>query len=181
MRRRLKRNGGKEMKKLLILGAGGFGHVIEETARLLGYEDIAFLDDAAQGEKVLGKLASFEQQTRYEAAYPAFGNNRLRLFWLEQLRRAGFETPTLIHPAAFVSPSARLEEGCAVLPKAVIQAGAVAGKAVLFNCGSLTDHDAVIGEGAHLCLGSIVKAGCGVPPCAKVEAGVVIDREHPAR
>lgn len=168
------------MKRLLILGAGGFGRVVEETAKQLGYEEIAFLDDHVRGKQVLGKLASFSVQREYEEAYPAFGNNRLRLFWLEELSRARFRIPVLIHPASYVSPSAQLGGGCMVLPKAVIQAGVQAGRGVLFNCGSLTDHDAVIQEGAHLCLGSIVKAGCTVPACCKVEAGEVIDEAHPA-
>ena len=33
------------MKRLLILGAGGFGHMIQETALMLGYEEAVFLDD----------------------------------------------------------------------------------------------------------------------------------------
>ena len=35
------------MKSLLILGAGGFGQMVKETAIQLGYEEIVFLDDAA--------------------------------------------------------------------------------------------------------------------------------------
>lgn len=38
----------EEVKRLLILGAGGFGHMIQETARLLGYEEVVFLDDAVK-------------------------------------------------------------------------------------------------------------------------------------
>lgn len=34
------------MRSLLILGAGGMGRMMQETALQLGYEDIAFLDDA---------------------------------------------------------------------------------------------------------------------------------------
>ena len=42
------------MKRLLILGAGGFGHMIQETARLLGYEEAVFLDDAVKGADIVG-------------------------------------------------------------------------------------------------------------------------------
>ena len=35
-----------KMRSLLILGAGGMGRMMQETALQLGYEDIAFLDDA---------------------------------------------------------------------------------------------------------------------------------------
>ena len=34
------------MNRLLILGAGGFGQMVKETAAALGYEEIVFLDDA---------------------------------------------------------------------------------------------------------------------------------------
>ena len=35
-----------QWEQLLILGAGGFGHMIQETAKILGYEEVVFLDDA---------------------------------------------------------------------------------------------------------------------------------------
>ena len=38
-----------EMRSLLILGAGGFGQMVKETALQLGYENVVFLDDAAKG------------------------------------------------------------------------------------------------------------------------------------
>ena len=36
------------MKSLLILGAGGFGRMVAETAQALGYEKVVFLDDAVK-------------------------------------------------------------------------------------------------------------------------------------
>ena len=48
----------EEVRRLLILGAGGFGHMIQETARLLGYEEVVFLDDAVKGADVIGKCVS---------------------------------------------------------------------------------------------------------------------------
>ena len=42
------------MKSLLILGAGGFGHMIQETAMQLGYEKVSFLDDAVKDPLVVG-------------------------------------------------------------------------------------------------------------------------------
>lgn len=38
------------MKSLLILGAGGFGRMVAETAQALGYEKVVFLDDAVKDE-----------------------------------------------------------------------------------------------------------------------------------
>ena len=42
------------MKNLLILGAGGFGQMVKETALMLGYEQVVFLDDAAKRADVVG-------------------------------------------------------------------------------------------------------------------------------
>lgn len=166
-------------KSLLILGAGGFGGVVEDTARLLGYTKIAFLDDNAAGEQVIGKLESLERHLEFGEAFPALGNNAMRLSWLEKLQKAGYQIPTLIHPAAAVSTGACLDEGCIVLAKAVVQTSAKIEKGALINCGAIVDHEAVIGEGAHICLGAIVKARSYVPACHKVEAGVVVDELHP--
>ena len=44
------------MKKLLILGAGGYGKTVADVAAQLGiYDRIAFLDDGREGENILGK------------------------------------------------------------------------------------------------------------------------------
>ena len=68
-------------RRLLILGAGGFGRVVYELAEELGiYYGIAFLDDAAQGEKVVGKLEDYQKLSgEYTHAIVAIGKNALRL------------------------------------------------------------------------------------------------------
>lgn len=48
------------MRSLLILGAGGMGRMMQETALQLGYEDIAFLDDAKKEKDVIGKCCDYE-------------------------------------------------------------------------------------------------------------------------
>lgn len=47
------------MKRLLIIGAGGFGQMIQETAGLLGYEEVVFLDDASKHKDVVGKCCDY--------------------------------------------------------------------------------------------------------------------------
>ena len=65
------------MEKLLVLGAGGFGHVVAEIAADLGYE-VSFLDDAARGRDVIGRCMDYEALLgRFDKAVAAFGNNRL--------------------------------------------------------------------------------------------------------
>ena len=63
------------MKRLLILGAGGFGQMIKETAELLGYEEVFFLDDAAKASDVIGKCCDYVMKHgEFDTAVAAFGN-----------------------------------------------------------------------------------------------------------
>ena len=76
------------MKKILILGAGGFGQMVKETAEQLGYDEIAFLDDAAKGSAVIGKCCDYSSRFgEYQTAVAAFGNNNTRLYWTNRFWR----------------------------------------------------------------------------------------------
>ena len=163
------------MKQLLILGAGGFGQMAKETALELGYEQVVFLDDAADGEDVIGRCCDYIlRHEEYPVAVAAFGNNKTRLYWTDKLLEAGYQVPALVHPSAVVSPSAVLESGCFVMQRAVVNTHTRLERAALINSGAVVDHDSVVCAGAHVGLGSIVKANCTIESGRKVEAGEVI-------
>lgn len=163
------------MKNLLILGAGGFGQMVKETALMLGYEQVVFLDDAAKRADVVGKCCDYVIKHReYPVAVAAFGNNKTRLYWTDKLMEEGYEVPAIVHPSAIVSPSAVIEQGCFIMQRAVVNTNTRIERAALINSGAVVDHDSVVGYGAHVCLGSIVKANCTIEPGKKVEAGEVI-------
>ena len=163
------------MKRLLILGAGGFGQMAKETALELGYEQVVFLDDVAVGEDVIGRCCDYIlRHEEYPVAVAAFGNNKTRLYWTDKLLEAGYQVPALVHPSAVVSPSAVLEPGCFVMQRAVVNTHTRLERAALINSGAVVDHDSVVCAGAHVGLGSIVKANCTIESGRKVEAGEVI-------
>lgn len=163
------------MKSLMILGAGGFGQMAKETALELGYEQVVFLDDAADGEDVIGRCCDYIlRHEEYPVAVAAFGNNKTRLYWTDRLLAAGYQVPALVHPSAVVSPSAVLESGCFVMQRAVVNTHTRIERAALINSGAVVDHDSVVCAGAHVGLGSIVKANCTIESGRKVEAGEVI-------
>lgn len=163
------------MRSLLILGAGGFGQMIKETALVLGYEKVVFLDDAAKGEDVIGMCCDYVlRHSDYPAAVAAFGNNKTRLFWTDKLLEEGYEVPAMVHPSAIVSPSATLEPGCFIMQRVVVNTHTRIERAALINSGAVVDHDSVVCAGAHVGLGSVVKANCTIESGRKVEAGEVI-------
>ena len=170
------------MRKLLILGAGGYGKTVADVAAQLGiYDQIDFLDDNAAGSNVLGKCADVFQLTDADMeVYPAFGNNEGRMSWLNRLQEAEIRVPTLVHPRAYVSPTARLGSGVTVLPLAVVNTGVTVENGCIINVGVLIDHDSVIGAGTHLAPGAIVKAENRIPGMTKIDSGSVIEnRAYP--
>lgn len=61
------------MRNLLILGAGSMGRMMQETALRLGYDDIAFLDDAKKEKDVIGKCCDYEEFLKvYDSAINDF-------------------------------------------------------------------------------------------------------------
>lgn len=163
------------MRSLLILGAGGFGQMIKETALALGYEKVVFLDDAAKGEDVIGMCCDYVlRHSDYPAAVAAFGNNKTRLFWTDKLLEEGYEVPAMVHPSAIVSPSATLEPGCFIMQRVVVNTHTRIERAALINSGAVVDHDSIVCAGAHVGLGSVVKANCTIESGRKVEVGEVI-------
>jgi len=165
------------MKRLVILGFGGYGRTIEDvvlSAQL--FDEILFLDDNARHTKVRGACADFAKFVNEDTwFYPAFGNNNLRMDWIYMLTNAGAQVATIIHPTAYVGRTAVIETGCAVLPNSVVNATAKLRPGCIVNFGAVVDHDVVVEKGVHLCINSVVKAYNRIPPFAKIEAGNVIN------
>lgn len=170
------------MASLLILTAGGHGQVVGETAACTGYEKIGFLDDGKEigvGKVIggTGEVDRFLASGEYDAVFPALGNNSARQKWMEEheeLVRGRGVVPTLVHPAAWVSPSAKLGPGVIVEAMAVVNANVVVGPGAIIGIGVKVDHDAVIGECAHIDAGATIHARAKVEELKKVEAGMVV-------
>ena len=159
---------------LLILGAGGHGKVVEEIAQSTGlFNKIGVLDDMV--ELAVGKLCDAERlHNEYEAAFVSIGNNALRKELLEKLRQIGFIIPVIVHPTAFVSPSAFVGEGTLVGPMVCVNSSASVGKGCILSIGAKVDHNAVVGDYAHINAGAICMARSRVNACEKIEAGEVV-------
>ena len=149
--------------------------MIQETARLIGYAKVVFLDDAAKGEDVIGKCCDYQAFLgEYDTAVAALGDNGMRLYWTEKLMEAGYKVPAIIHPSAVVSPSAEIGNGSFIMQRAVVNTHTVIEHGVLVNSGAVVDHDSHVAKGAHIGLGSVVKANCNIDVKRKVEAGEVV-------
>jgi len=146
------------MKKLLIIGAGGHGQVLAETAMACGYDRVDFLDD--RNPRAIGTTDQAEALAgSYDGVIVSIGNSDLRQVFIQRLQAIDAPIATLVHPRAFVAPSASLGEGSVVLPGAVVNTNARVGKGCILSIGVLVDHDAIIDDFSHVNAGAVVAAG----------------------
>ena len=161
---------------LLILGAGQYSFVARETAEAMGcFGKIDCLDD--NNPDAVGKLSDYLKLFgEYQQAFVAMGNPELRLSWLEKLEAAGYGLPVLLHPKAYMAPSARVMGGSILEPMAVVQANAVVKTGGLICAGSIVNHNAVVEPGCQIDCGAIIMSNATVPRGTKVPCGTVIQR-----
>lgn len=164
-------------KKLLILGAGQYGRVVRETAEAMGcFEQIAFLDDNSPA--AIGKLEQYPKfADQFGSAFVAMGNPQLRLRWLNDLKEAGFVLPALIHPRAYVSPSAKLECGVIVEAMAVVNSEAVVRCGGLICAGAVVNHNSTVETCCQIDCNAVVAANAVVPEGRKIPSGTVFERK----
>ncbi|MDK2946235.1 MAG: hypothetical protein PWQ85_1011 [Geotoga sp.] len=166
------------MAKLLILGASGHGRVVAEIATLMKqWDEISFLDDNEElnhvnGYKVIDRLKNYRlYKDEYENAFVAIGNNQIRLRLINELLKAGFSIPVLIHPKATISNNVFIDIGTVVMAGAVINTNTVIGKGCIINTSSSVDHDCVLGDGVHISPGAHVGGTVHIGRCTWVCIG----------
>ncbi|PRB75433.1 acetyltransferase [Pseudomonas sp. MYb185] len=166
-------------RTLLVLGAGGHGKSVAEAALLGGqWNAVLFLDDAwpdvteALGCEVRGKVADIAQfASCCEGAIAAVGNNSVREHWIGLIEQAGIELVSVVHPKAWVSPSAMVGAGTAVMAGAVVGTVSKVGKGAIINANATVDHDVVMEELSHIGVGVQLAGGVRVGARAWLQAG----------
>ena len=148
---------------LAILGAGGHGRVVAESAASLGWTVDFFDDDQSRTVDcwcVVGNSeAMLDAAGRYDGVFVAIGNNRNRLNWLGRLESVGARILTICDPSSKLSPSAVLGSGSYLAPGSIVCTGAVLGKACIVNTAATVDHDCVLSDAVHLSPGVHLSGG----------------------
>ena len=166
-------------KKLLLVGAGGFGRMVAEQT-MLQY-DCAFVDDGQAvgteicGIPVVGGLADLpDLRKEYGLLVVGIGNNQFRAQVYEKATVLGYEFPNIVALSAYVSPYAKLGCGCVVLQNACVQNGASIGNGVLLNAGTEVHCDATVGDYALIYTNSVIRTGSTVGNFTRIGSNCTI-------
>ncbi len=169
------------MTSLLIIGAGGHGKVVADTAEAAGYSSIAFLDQSWPERTKNGRWKITGKPTQLdEKMFCAVGDNATRAGIFEKYRLNS--SPTLVHPSAVLSPTVTIGAGVLVVAGSIINADTSVGRGAILNSACSVDHDCSIGNfvhispGAHLAGGVHVGAGTWIGIGAVVREGVRIGK-----
>lgn len=167
------------MSHLAIVGAGGHGKVVADTAVGTGrWDQVSFFDDNCTDEVIAGlwpvvgtysKLLS-DLQT-YDGVIVAVGNNSFRLDKTRELIRLGANIVSIIHPTAYVSPFAEVNKGVVVCACAVVNIGASIGLGSIVNTSAVVEHDCSLSDGVHISPGANLAGAVVVGECAWVGIG----------
>lgn len=143
------------MKKIIIIGAGGFGREILDTLNYINnveksYEIVGFVDNVissgtlVNGLEVLGNEKALESYPNISLVI-AIGDPYVRKKYFE-LYSCKFDFPVIIHPTAVISEFAQIGFGSIVQAFCIVAANSTIGNCVSINARSGVGHDAIVGD-----------------------------------
>jgi sugar O-acyltransferase (sialic acid O-acetyltransferase NeuD family) len=163
---------------LIVIGGGGHGLVVGEAAALAGVAIAGVMDDradppaACRGDHSMPWLGPIRAERRPWVL--GIGDVVARRVVLDRLREIGDRAATVVHPRAFVSPSATLGRGVFVGPGAVVHSRARVGDHAIINSSAVVEHDCDVGENSHIAPGSTLGGASRVGRDSLVGLGAAV-------
>ncbi|MEX0331032.1 MAG: acetyltransferase [Puniceicoccaceae bacterium] len=150
------------MKRLVIIGAGGFGREVLEWAlesEAFGreWEPAGFIDDRADalqnsagiGLPILGTTMAYEPRPD-DIFIIGIGQPRLRAEMRQRFAERGAEFARVIHKSCTIGRRVHLEPGVILCPGTTLTCDIAIGANTALNLNCAVGHDAVIGEDCQI-------------------------------
>ena len=168
-------------KKLAILGTGGHGKVVADTAEVCGWNDIEFFDDRwPEIQKVEHWHVSGDTQLllrrlqEFDGVIVAIGSNEIRCMKITELLDAQAPLISLVHPAATISRYATIGKGGVAFAGVVVNPYARIGIGSILNTGCSIDHDCCLADYVHVSPGARLAGGVNVGQSSWIGIGASI-------
>ncbi len=174
---------------IVVYGGGGHGKALIELLGMLGtYRLVGVVDDhISGGQAVLGLpvLGGREVLPELHAdrirlavnAVGGIGDVTIRREVFEVLAEADFACPAVIHPTAFVEPTATLAAGVQVMPHAYVGTEVTVGYGTIVNTGAIVSHECVLEEFVNVAPGAILAGAVTVGAATLIGMGVTVNLE----
>jgi len=176
-------------KRLVVLGGGEHARVTIEAAlsrpdewSLLGFADPLQCEETVS-RLGIPRLGADEKDLEALAGDGAtyfilgVGDQPARQDLAGRFSRRGARWASVVHARAWVSPTARLDQGVLVCSGAVVQTGASLGQHAIANSGSIIEHDVCVGAFGHVAPGAILGGGAVVGELCYIGLGSRV-RDH---
>jgi sugar O-acyltransferase (sialic acid O-acetyltransferase NeuD family) len=162
------------MRKIVIVGAGGFGRDVLWVIRRANavntqFEVVGFCDDAADmqsgeyaGLPLLGNIENVCHTMSDVVFICAVGDNRARKSVFSRFAKASIESVSIIDPTAVIADNVSVADGCFVGVNSVVSVDCRIGSGVIINHNVTVGHDVKIQNFAQLCPGVCVSGGCEI-------------------
>ena len=196
-------------RDVVLLGAGGHAKVLLDTLSIAGIRVKGIIDPVLAGTKELWRgitvigndddlLEMNPDSVVLVNGIGSLPSNMIRKRLYSNLKAAGFQFMSVVHPSVLMGTGVTLGEGVQIMAGVVVQADTVIGSNSIINTGALLDHDCkidgnvhiapgvvisggvMIGEGAHIGTGSAIIQNVSIGADAIVGAGTVVVKDVPA-
>lgn len=144
-------------QKIILIGAGGHALSLAEFA---GENFAGYLAPSPNPDMPFPWLGDDSKAGSYPEVHIAFVYAGLPLMQrrrtlIDYYEKSGAKFVSLISPTAIVTPSSRIEEGCAVMAGAIVNRASL-GRNVVVNSGAIVEHDCTIGDNTFIGPGAVI-------------------------
>lgn len=170
------------MKKLIVIGAGGYAREVAYTAVQSGFEVLGFLDDdqSKHGKKIsdftcLGSINMAPQFSDVQFVV-GIGGPRIRKKIVSNLSGfSGLQFATIIHPSAVVlNKNVKIGAGTIVSPGVVLTTDIQIGSHCILNINIAIGHDTVVEDFVTLNPHAMICGNCSIESGAEIGVGATL-------
>jgi len=168
-------------KEISIIGSGTYGQVVNELAKELGFKVVAFYDDEndkhgsfVDNVKVIGDTSFDKVNIEGKNFVVAIGSNRIRRKISNTILSKKGKLPTLIHPKAEISKSAKVGQGCIIHAHSYIWTKVKIDDFTIISPAVNIAHHTKIGKASFVSMGANVGASICIEKLSFVGMGSTI-------
>jgi len=148
------------MKKLILIGAGGYAKSVLDSLDIYNYDFIGFIDDYKEGKHlgydILANDISIIRNPDEFLYFVSIGDNDKRKYWYNILKSMNLDVINVVDASAMISRNATIGEGCFIGKMAIINSDAHIGDNCIVNTKALIEHGCHIKNNVNISTNTVL-------------------------